>query len=321
MKKYSLQHFLLTSQIILLVILLSFSTLAASAPMHTLSVLLDWRLNPDHAPLIIAEQQGFFKQEGLLVKLINPVNPSNTSTLVAKDKVDIGIAYEPQFMEQVDKGLPLIRVGTLIDKPLNCLVISEDDGVKTLADLKGKPIAATNDRLTRVLLKTMLAKQGLLHNDIELVNIRHRLTEALLSHHVEAVTGMMRNIDVPALELNGHKVTTYFPEEYGVPNYSALIFITNIKHTHDPRFPLFLNALKKAVAYLDEHPKTTWQQFAKKYPQANNKVTQAAWFDTMPYFAEDPASIDHVEWKHFAEFMQQHHLIRTVQPISRYTIG
>lgn len=309
---------------LIMLFLLSFLTTvgwAGAKPTEKLVVILDWFPNPDHAPLFIAQQQGFFKEQGLDVELIGPADPTDPPKWVAAGKADIGITYQPEFMEQVDHGLPLIRIGTLIDKPLNCLVALNDNGsIKTLADLKGKQIGSSTSGLSKIMLKVMLAKQGLTEKDIELINVRYNLTQALLSRNVDAVTGMMRNIEVPQLESNGHQVSTFFPEEHGIPNYSELIFIANTAKTHDNRFPRFLEAIKKAVAYLDYHPNETWEQFAKQYPESNNKINHQIWFATIPYFAEDPADFDSEEWKNFAEFMQQNRLIKTLQPVSRYAV-
>lgn len=291
---------------------------AGNSHPEKLTVILDWFPNPDHAPLIIAQQQGFFKEQGLDVELIGPADPTDPPKWVAAGKADLGITYEPEFMEQVDQGLPLIRVGTLIDKPLDCLVTLSDSRIKTVADLKGKQIGSSLGGLSNVMLKVLLEKQGLSEKDIELVNVRYNLTQALLSHKVDAVTGLMRNVEVPMLESQGHHVETFFPEENGVPTYSELIFISNLSKEHDSRFPRFLAAVQKAVAYLDTHPKETWQQFAKQYPESNNAANRESWFATIPYFAEDPANFDHADWQHFAEFMQHNQLIKKIQPISRY---
>src|SRR5262249_40948069 len=149
----------------------------------------------------------FFKEQGLDVDLIDPSDPADPPKWVAVGKADIGITYQPEFMEQVDNGLPLIRIGTLIDKPLNCLVALKESGINQLANLKGKRIGATNGGLSSIMLKVLLAKQGITDKDVELINVRYNLTQALLSHKVDAVTGMMRNFEVPQLELNDHKVT------------------------------------------------------------------------------------------------------------------
>lgn len=200
----------------LILVLLSIFTsvcIAAKPPLQKLTVMLDWLPNPDHAPLIVAKQQGFFKEQGLDVELITPSDPMNTSKLVAAGKADIGISYEPSYLEQIDRGLPVIRIGTLVDKPLDCVVALKDSGIRTLADLKGKRIGISGEGLTAgIMLKAMLAKQGLTEKDVRLVNVRGNLSQALLSRQVDAVTGMGRNFEVPQLELNNYKLVVFFPK-------------------------------------------------------------------------------------------------------------
>ncbi len=48
-----------------------------------LTVLLDWFVNPDHAPLVIAKEKGYFKAEGLDVDLVAPSDPSAGPRMVA----------------------------------------------------------------------------------------------------------------------------------------------------------------------------------------------------------------------------------------------
>lgn len=303
-----------------LLLLLLFASFCEAAGLEKLSIALDWFPNPDHAPLIVAKQQGFFKEQGLDVELIGPADPSDPPKWVAAGKADIALTYEPAFMEQVDHGLPLIRIGTLIDKPLDCIVALKTSGIRTIADLKGKRIGTSNSGLTSIMLHSTLTKAGIKQNEVELIQVRYNLAQALLSGKVDAVTGMMRNFEVPQLELAGHAVVTFFPEEYGIPNYSVLIFIANTAHVNDTRFPRFLAAIKKAVAYLDTHPHQTWEQFTQIYPESNNKVNREAWFMTLPYFAEDPGALDKNEWKNFAAFMFKHQMIKKIQPMSRYAV-
>src|SRR5579872_4368437 len=108
-----------TFLLLLLTVIFQTSALAN----EKLTVMLDWFMNPSHASLFVAEQQGFFKQQGLDVELISPADSADPPKLVAAGKIDIAITYEPQFIEQVEHDLPLIRIGTLIDKPLNCITV------------------------------------------------------------------------------------------------------------------------------------------------------------------------------------------------------
>lgn len=292
----------------------------AGASLQKLTVMLDWFPNADHAPLIVAKEQGYFKKQGLDVEFIAPSDPSDPSKLVAAGKIDLGITYQPAFMEQVDQGLPLIRVGTLIDKPLDCIVVLKDSGIKSIADLKGKKIGTGSSGLSSVMLLTVLKNAGLSEKDVTLIHVKYNLTQALLSHRVDAVTGLMRNVEVPQLEAQGQKITAFFPEDNGIPNYSVLIFITNTKHAKDPRIPRFLAAVKEGVEYLDLYPQQGFQQFVKAYPEANNAINQKAWFATLPYFSEDPADYYADDWKKFADFMKKNQMIKTIQPTSRYAV-
>lgn len=316
----------LTFRILQILAVIAFSciataTLAGKQPPEKLAVVLDWLPNPDHAPLILAKQLGYFKDENLDVQLITPANDQDPSRKVAAGAADLGITYEPEFLEDVDHGKPLIQIGTLIDRPLDCIVALKEQGIHEIKDLKGKRIGAgSSSGVSTIILKTMLRNNGLSEKDIVITSVKENLSRALLSRDVDAVSGMTRNFEIPQIEAKNKQVVTFLPEEHGVPKYSELIFIAHIKNAHDPRFPRFLNAIKKAVLWLDEHPQQAWNQFVKVYPQANNQVNRAAWFATMPYFSEEPAAINEKDLRNFAAFMHDHKMISKLQPTSRYAI-
>lgn len=57
-----------------------------------LIVYLDWFLNPHHAPLIIAQQNGLFKKHGLEVTLVNASDSEEGSKQVAIGNADIAVS-------------------------------------------------------------------------------------------------------------------------------------------------------------------------------------------------------------------------------------
>ena len=94
---------------ILTIILLSVITCVVNAKTDKLTIGLDWFINPDHAPLIIAQKRNFFKDVGLEVEMIEPADPNDPPKLVAAGKLDLAISYQPQLHIQVDQGLPVVR--------------------------------------------------------------------------------------------------------------------------------------------------------------------------------------------------------------------
>ncbi len=302
-----------------LVFLLPAQALSKSLP---LTVVLDWFINPDHATLFIAETQGYFKEEGLEVTLVSPADSNDPPKWVAAGKADLALTYGPQFIEQVERGLPLIAIGTLIDKPLNCLLTLDDPKIQTLADLKGKKIGASSTGAKALMLKTMLQKQGLGLQDIELINVRHNLMQALLAGQVDAITGAMRNIEGVQAALYGRKPRLFFPEANGVPNYSELIFVAHQASLQNvvqkQRLRHFLLALEKASAYLKAHPEESWRAFSEKYPALKNEFNHRSWFATLPYFAAHPQKLSALEWRAFIAFMRQNSFIQTDRNLSAY---
>lgn len=277
-------------------------------------VLLDWFLNPSHAPLFVAQEKGFFKEQNLEVNLIGPADPSDPPKLVAAGKADIAITYEPQFMQQIDEGLPLVRIGSLINVPLNCLAVLEESSIQQIKDLKGKRIGSSTGNLDSVMLKTMLEKNGLHLSDIELINVHYDLPQALLCKKVDGITGIMRTFEVIQMQLLHHPVRTFFPENNGIPPYDELIFVMNKNKVNSSIRKSFLIAIKKGNSYLQQHPQEMWQAFAKSHPELNNELNRQAWFATLPLFAKDPEKIDKKQWKDFAEFMQKNGLIKNIRP-------
>lgn len=303
---------------------LIFIFLAFTSVVHAeakLTVLLDWFLYPAHAPLIVAEQQGFFKAAGLTVNLIGPADPADPPKLVAAGHADIAITYEPDFLEQVAQGLPLLRIGTLVNKPLNCLVVLKSSPLITLRDLKGKRVGySSSGGINNVMLKTMLNRSGLNLSDIQHINVHYDLTQALLTQKVDAATGMLRTFEPIQMELAGQPARLFLPEKNGVPLYSELIFVIHKKNRHDPRIIKFLTALEKAQAYLQQHPTATWEQFSKTHPLLNNQLNRLAWRAMLPYFAPHPATFSAPEWLQFAHFMQANGLIRQLPPLQEYAV-
>jgi putative hydroxymethylpyrimidine transport system substrate-binding protein len=321
--KYSIARF------IILFIIIAFSIISTNTfakPANTqsaqpLTIILDWFVNPDHAPLFVAQQQGFFKQEGLDVKFIAPADPSEPPKLVAAGKGDLAITYQPQLIMQANQGLPLVRIATLIATPLDCLAVNGDSSIHSITDLKAKRIGYSNGAVDSAMLAAMLAQHGLSLKDVQLINVQYDLSQALLTHRVDAVIGVMRNFELIEMALAGHPARAFYAEENGMPPYDELVIVANRQHLNDPRLPRFLAALNLGVQYLVNHPEASWEAFAKAHPELNNSLNKQAWFATLPRFALRPAALDTSRYQNFAIFLKKQGLIKSIPPLAAYTIA
>lgn len=285
-----------------------------------LTLLLDWFVNPDHAPVIIAQQGGFFEQEGLQVEMVEPADPSAPPRLIAAKQGDIAISYQPTLYQQVEQGLPLVRIGTLVATPLSSLVVVKEGPIENISDLKGKKIGFSVSGFEDAMLQAMLGSVGLKFEDVELINVNFSLSPALLSGKVDAVVGAFRNFELTQIRLEGHEGRAFFPEEHGVPMYDELIYIVHKDSLKDERLLRFMRAVEQAVIFLTNHPNDAKELFFNAYPQLNDELNQTAWNDTLPRFAKRPAALDTGRYNRFAEFMKQSGLISKVESLENYAL-
>ncbi|MBT4108746.1 MAG: ABC transporter substrate-binding protein [Pelagibacterales bacterium] len=274
-----------------------------------ITLLLDWFINPDHGPVIIANEKGIFKEEGLEVQIIPPANPSDPPKLVAAGKADIAISYQPQLHMQVHEGLPVIRIGTLVATPLNCLLVLKDGPIKQLSDLKNKKVGYSIAGMEQALLSAILKKANINKDEVEYINVNWSLSPALMSKQVDAVIGAYRNFELNQMEIEGVEGKCFYIEEEGVPPYDELIFIVNNQNINKKMLIKFLSAIEKATQYIINHPEESWKIFANSSKELNNELNKKAWFDTIPRFALRPAALDKGRYNRFEEFLYVEGLI------------
>lgn len=301
------------------ILVVALNTIPAQSA-EKLTIYLDWFVNPDHAPLVIAQTQGYFKEAGLEVELIPPSDPSAPPRLIAAGQGDIAISYQPQLHVQVSEGLPLTRIGTVVETPLNALVMLKDGPIKSIADLKGKKVGFSVGGFEDALLSAMLKQEGLTLKDVELININFALSPSLITGAVDAVIGAFRNFELNQLDIEKRPGIAFYPEENGVPVYDELIFIAKNDRVNDKRFRPFIDAVEKATLYLTNHSDDALAQFLKAYPDLDNELNRRAWVDTLPRFAKRPAALDTARYERFAKFMKESGLIKEVAPLETYAV-
>ncbi len=295
-----------------------FFTQTLFANTQPIKIILDWYLNPDHAPLIVAQDQGYFKEEGISIELIQPADTADGPKLVAAEQADLALTYQPSFIQQVDRGLPLMRVGSLINHPLEAILVLKKGPIRHITDLKGKKIGYSNPASDTFMLDMMLQHHHLSINDVHTIDVRFSLLHALLTGNIDAITGGMRNVEPILMKLTGHPARLFYPEKNGIPPYDELIFVTHKKNIHDPRLKKFFIALKKGAQYLKKHPDTTWEAFAKAHPE-KGELSRLSWFGSIPYFSQNPTNLEEEKYNKFMLFMWKNHAISRKIPLSEYT--
>ncbi|MGO2319093.1 MAG: ABC transporter substrate-binding protein [Vibrio toranzoniae] len=291
----------------------------ADSEQKKLTLMLDWFVNPNHGPIVIAQERGYFADQGLAVEIQEPADPSTPAKLVAAGKVDLAVTYQPSLTMDVAAGLPLVRASTLIATPLNTLMVLDNGKNDSLADLKGKKIGISIAGNEEATIGTMLAQENVEFTDVQTINVGWALSSSLASGKVDAIWGGLRNFETNQLALEGFKAKAFFPEEHGVPAYDELIFVANAKQRDDEAIKAFNKALEQATTYIVNHPQDSWREFVAYSPDTlNNELNQRAWNDTLTRFALRPSAVDMKRYDDYAQFMFDKGIIKSLPKTADY---
>ena len=295
-------------------------TIAPAAATDKITLLLDWFVNPDHGPIIIAEEKGYFKDAGLDVEVIAPADPADPPKLVAAGRAELAISYQPQLHLQVAEGLPLVRVGTLVATPLNCLLALADGPVKSIADLRGGKVGFSVAGVEEALLTTILERNGVGLDEIDLVNVNWSLSPSLMSGQVDAVIGAFRNFELNQMDIEGVKGRCFYLEEEGLPAYDELIYIANRDSMNKDVIRRFLQATELATQYIINHPQESWDIFKSTAKELDDELNKRAWVDTLPRLALRPAALDAGRYVRFEAFLKDAGLLKDTRAVEMLAV-
>jgi putative hydroxymethylpyrimidine transport system substrate-binding protein len=284
------------------------------------TVILDWLLNPNHAALFAAEQSGAFARAGVSVTLIAPSDPDSPCPLVAAGKADLAIGYGSQINLIDAAGLDLVRVATLIDRPLNSVMALAGRGIRTLADLRGMVVGVSVGGVEEALLGAMLHSAGVATREVTVVKVNFDMVAALLAHRLDAAIGAFRNAEVLQVRALGQTPVVFAPEDHGVPRYDELIVVARRGRRGDPVLGRFVGALREGAGALLAAPDATWRGFAAAHPELDTALTRDCWNATLPAIARDPGRLDASRYLAFQAFALAQGMIGQALALDRFAV-
>jgi NitT/TauT family transport system substrate-binding protein len=158
---------------------------AASA----MTVQMAWMPNASTAGEIVALKKGFFASRNLDVTFL-PGGPSaNPIQELLGGSAELSIAYAPQIMYAVARGLPLISVFATYQKAPLTFYSLKEKGIVSVADWKGKRVGANQDAVPQ--LKVVLESKGLTLDDITIVQAQ---VPALMQDQVDVIASWPTNV-------------------------------------------------------------------------------------------------------------------------------
>ncbi|WP_018664690.1 ABC transporter substrate-binding protein [Heyndrickxia acidiproducens] len=291
----------------------------AKGHLQKVTVMLDWYPNAVHSFLYVAQEKGYFKDQGLDVTIKMPSDTNDPLKLIAANQMDIALSYQPQVLIARDENIPVQSFGVLVHHTLNRVMVPAASNIRSPKDLAGKKVGYSSIPLEEAVVRTMVKENGGNPNKMKTVDVGYDLIPAITTHKTNAIVGGFVNHEKLLLEKEGHDVRAFNPANYGVPDYYELVFIANenkIKQ-HPGLFKKFLAAADKSQQYVKKHPQKSLAILLKHEDKSSplNKNIETKSLQILlplmdeknkPFAYQDPDS-----WKKVSDWLYQMKITKT----------
>ena len=318
----------ITSMVFLFVftILTAVSCSGGDKSVESIKLALDWYPNANHIGIYIAQENGYFQEEGLAVEIYTPSDPSTVLQTVASGSDNFGINYQPDVLIARGEGVPVVSILGMVQHPLNSMMTLKSSPFRTPGGLKGKKIGYPGIPWNVDALSTMLKSDGLSGvEDVELVNVGWELGSSLMAQKVDAIIGAYFTHESIALENQGHPVNVLRMEEWGVPDYYELVMVTSEEYLKSkPKVvEKFTRAVSRGYSDAIKDPAAGIEILKKYEPEIDvdidkpgSLLLQLLWQDENGKFGRQTKD----KWVAFADWMKGKAILpENVDPEDAYT--
>ena len=286
---------------------------------------LNWVAGGANAGFAAALQEGYYKDAGLDVKLVEGNGSGNTAQLVASGQSQIGYADAVAVSQLIAKGAPMKILSTVYQSNPNAVLALKKTNIKKIADLKGKKVGVPSGSSQTTMLPLFLAANGLKESDLEMINMpMPSMVPSLLQGQVDAVLGSTDAYQIQA-EAQGAVLDVYRFADYGVPTVSTSIFANNdyIKNNADV-VKKFIAASLKGWSFAIDSPAKAVVDLKTTFPNMNEKLATSELAAIGPLFCSGGAKFigkaEDALWVKSQDLLSQVKLLPAGQdPKSYYT--
>ena len=279
------------------------------------TLMLDFFPNADHAGIYAAQANGRFDEAGLDVTIRQPADPAAPLKQVAAGRADLAVSYEPEVLRARDKGIRVVSVGALVQKPLTSIISLPAAGIRSPKDLEGKRVGTAGIDYQEAYLNTILLDAGVSPSKVRKRNVGFNFSSTLLAKRIDASLGAFWNYEGVQLRLEKRNPRIIRVEDVGVPDYDELVLVANesaLERDSD-KLRAFIGALARGTDDLKRNPEEGIEALLRANRDLDEKLQRASVKVTLPLFSaprgrpygwQEPDA-----WNAFASWMRDNKLI------------
>jgi NitT/TauT family transport system substrate-binding protein len=291
-----------------------------SAPLTQVTVVMGYIPNVQYAPFFVAEEKGYFAQEGIKVNY-NWGFEFDGIKLVGGNQSDFAIVTGDQILQARAQNIPIVYIGNWYNAfPISVASFAEKN-IKTPQDLVGKKVGLPGlFGASYTAWRALLYTQNIKEQDVRSENIGFTQVQALDQGTVDAAVVYANNEPVQ-LQLTGKTVNEIKTWEYAklVGNGVATNEATLKNRPQIARG--FVRALLRGVQDTINNPDEALQLTVKHLPEAGGEglaMSKAVLNASVPLWKNSRLGETRLsDWQAMEQFMLEAKFISTDVDVNR----
>jgi NitT/TauT family transport system substrate-binding protein len=251
---------------------------------------LNWFAGGPNAGFASALAQGYYKDAGLDVTIVQGNGSGNTAQLVANGRAQLAYADAVAVTQLIAKGAPMKVVSTIYQSNPNEVSALKKTGMKSVKDLAGKKVGLPSGSSQTTMLPLFLKANGLKESDMTLLNMPPAsMVPSLMQGQVDAILGSMDAYQIQ-LEAQGAELDNWRFADYGVPTVSTSIFVSDQYLKDNPDVVRkFIAASLKGWSFALDNPAQSVKDLKQVFPEMNEKQAASELAAITPLFCSGGA--------------------------------
>jgi putative hydroxymethylpyrimidine transport system substrate-binding protein len=276
---------------------------------------LDFTPNAVHAPIYAAVREGLDRRHGVRLRIREPGSSPNSLALLTSGRVDVGILDIHDLALARQRGVDVVGVAALVQKPLAALIAR--DVVRRPRDLAGRLVGVSGLPSDPAFVRAIVEGDGGDYARVKQVTIGFQAVSSILSRRVDAVPAFW-NAEGVALRARGVRTREFRVEDYGAPPYPEVVLVTARRTLQRKRALVarVVAAIGDGVRSVLARPEPAARQIARAAGQADLGLVRAQLRALRPVIVP-PMRLDRAVLERWASFDARFGIVRRRPDVDR----
>ena len=233
----------------------------------TMTLALDWTPNTNHTGIYVALAKGWYRDEGIDLKLLPYSSNVSPDVLVSSGKADVGISATEGVVADAAVGQPVVSIAAIIQHNTSALVTLASSGLTRPRMLDGKIYGAFGAPYENAVVGEIIKHDGG-KGVFKSVTLTVDAMQALESHRIDFVWVFEGWENIQA-QRSGVKLNVFPITDYGVADYYTPTIITGpaeMKRKPD-LLHRFMVATERGYEYARTHVQESAQILLQEAPK------------------------------------------------------